>query len=229
MAEFAVIFDMDGVLLDTENIAMQCWKKAAETVGWEDWKAVYLGVVGNSMPVQQAAMNEALGEEGGLRFREAIRSQFKEGFAPRPLPVKEGAREALEVLHGNGIALAVASSTVEEKVRENLETAGLLSYFDRVIGGDQIRNGKPAPDIFLNAAKVLERDPAECYVIEDSFHGIRAAHAAGCHAIMVPDVLQPTEEIRRLAEEVFPSLHETAEYFRWLIARGGPGKTGPEA
>ena len=215
-APFAVIFDMDGVLLDTENIAKQCWKSAAETVGWEDWEKTYLGVVGNPMDVQQAAMNETLGEEGGTRFREVIREHFREGFSGGPLPVKTGAEEVLSLLHENGIPLAVASSTIEEIVRRNLTDTDLLHYFDKVIGGDQIRNGKPAPDIFLKAAEVLDRPPEECYVIEDSFHGIRAAHYAGCHPVMVPDVLQPTREIADLAQEIFPSLLETAEYFRML-------------
>ena len=139
-APFAVIFDMDGVLLDTENIAKQCWKAAAEKTGWTGWEETYLSVVGNSMDVQQAAMNQALGEEGGTRFREVIREHFRSGFNSGPLPVKTGAREVLSYLHGQGIPLAVASSTIEEIVRRNLTDTDLLRYFDKVIGGDQIRH-----------------------------------------------------------------------------------------
>lgn len=221
-APFAVIFDMDGVLLDTENIAKQCWKAAAEEVGWTGWEDTYLGVVGNPMDVQQAAMNEALGEEGGTRFREVIREHFRSGFSAKPLPVKTGAREVLSLLKEQGIPLAVASSTIEEIVRRNLTDTDLLQYFDRIIGGDNIRHGKPAPDIFLAAAEALDRPPEECFVIEDSFHGIRAASFAGCVPVMVPDVLQPTAEIAALAAEIFPTLLETAEYFRFLCEREEP-------
>ena len=175
-APFAVIFDMDGVLLDTENIAKQCWKAAAEKTGWTGWEETYLSVVGNSMDVQQAAMNQALGEEGGTRFREVIREHFRSGFNSGPLPVKTGAREVLSYLHGQGIPLAVASSTIEEIVRRNL-----------------------------------------------TFHGIRAAHFAGCRPVMVPDVLEPTAEIAALAEEIFPTLLETEEYFRFLCENGAAG------
>ena len=129
----------------------------------------------------------------------------------------------LSYLHGQGIPLAVASSTIEEIVRRNLTDTDLLRYFDKVIGGDQIRHGKPAPDIFLTAAEVLDRPPEECFVIEDSFHGIRAAHFAGCRPVMVPDVLEPTAEIAALAEEIFPTLLETEEYFRFLCENGAAG------
>lgn len=215
--DFAVIFDMDGVLFDTENIAQQCWEKAAEITGWTDWRETYHKVVGSTMEVQNRELENALGKEGAEQFHQAIRSQFNVGFGVRPLPQKPGVHEVLNVLKEHGIAVAVASSTVKEYVIRNTSDAHLDGYFDAMIGGDQIKNSKPAPDIFLAAAEALGASPEKCYVVEDSFNGIRSAHAAGTHPIMVPDVLTPTEEIYTLAEKVFPSLIEVAVYFSQLL------------
>ena len=215
--DFAVIFDMDGVLFDTENIAQQCWKKAAEIVGWPEWRETYLKVVGSTMDVQNREVQNALGEKGAEQFRHTIRSQFNVGFGVQPLPQKPGVPEVLNVLKEHQIPTAVASSTVKDYVIRNISGAQLEDYFKVMIGGDQIENSKPAPDIFLAAAQELGYAPEKCYVVEDSFNGIRSAHAAGTHPLMVPDVLEPTEEIRGLAERVFPSLREAAEYFSQLL------------
>lgn len=217
--DFAVIFDMDGVLFDTENIAQQCWEKAAEIMEWPEWRETYLKVVGSTMEVQNQELQKALGSEGAERFHQTIRSQFSTGFGVRPLPQKSGVSEVLNILKEHQIPIAVASSTVKEYVIRNTTDAQIDGYFDAMIGGDQIQNSKPAPDIFLAAAEALDVMPEKCYVVEDSFNGIRSAHAAGTHPLMVPDVLEPTEEIRRLAEEVFPSLLEVADYFSKLLGK----------
>ena len=98
---------------------------------------------------------------------------------------------------------------METEIRD----AGLLPYFDRIIGGDQVTHSKPNPEIFLKVADALNAKPEDCYIIEDSFNGIRAAHAAGMHPIMVPDLLDPDDEIKELYEEIFPSLVEVRKYF----------------
>ena len=97
-------------------------------------------------------------------------------------------------------------------VRRELEEAGLLGYFDAVIGGDQVHVSKPNPEIFLLAAKALDAAPEDCFVIEDSFNGIRAARAAGMHGVMVPDLLPPDGEMERLAEVILPDLAAAEEY-----------------
>ena len=161
----AVIFDMDGVIFDTEHLAMNLWIQAADEL------------------------------------------DDREG-----LPVKPGVPELLSSLTANHVPLALASSTYSDLVRQELRDAGFLDYFDVVIGGDMVTHSKPHPEIFLLAANALNTAPENCYVIEDSFNGIRAAAAAGVHPLLVPDMLQPTEEIRSLAEWVFPSLFEVLSF-----------------
>ena len=120
--------------------------------------------------------------------------------------ITAGIREILADLTRLGFRMAVASSTPSRVVTDQLRDAGLLSYFSAVIGGDQVRRSKPDPDIFLRAASMLDAAPQACYVLEDSFNGIRAAHAGGMIPLMVPDMLQPDTEIRSLAAAVLPDL-----------------------
>ena len=104
--------------------------------------------------------------------------------------------------------MAVASSAPVEVIEKNLLRTNLRGYFDVLVGGDKVSNGKPAPDIFLLAAKELNLEPSDCYIFEDSFNGIRAANSAGGFAIMIPDTIQPTEEIKNLCSAIYPSLIE---------------------
>lgn len=208
----AVIFDMDGVLFDTERIAMECWGEASETLGLSGWRELYPACIGITQPKTQALWVETWGGECAAAFGEEIMKVFQRRFAGRPVPQKSGATEILRALCAQGIPLAVASSTPEARVRQHLTEAGFLPYFTAVIGGDRLQRSKPAPDIFLLAAEALGIDPAHCFVIEDSYNGIRAAHAAGMRPIMVPDVQSSTAEITALAEAVLPSLIEAKEY-----------------
>ena len=99
-------------------------------------------------------------------------------------------------------------------MRSEISDGGLLGYFDQIIGGDMVERSKPEPDIFLEACRRLGSKPENCYVIEDSYNGIRAAHAAGMHPIIVPDLKEPTEEMRVLAEKILRSLYEVKEYIK---------------
>ena len=128
------------------------------------------------------------------------------------MPIKQGARLLLEWLKKAGIPTALASSTKEELVKQELADAGLLEFFDVIVCGDMVERSKPAPDIFLHAMGLLGADPSECYIIEDSFNGIRAAHASGATPLMVPDILQPDEEMRDKARAIFKNLDEVREY-----------------
>ena len=205
----AVIFDMDGVIFDTEHLAMSLWIQAADELGIPGIAELYPSVIGTTM----ARTHEILAEHYGVSFpREEfdrrVRDLYHEHYDREGLPVKPGVPELLCSLAANHVPLALASSTHSDLVRRELRDAGFLDYFDVVIGGDMVTHSKPHPEIFLRAANALNAAPEDCYVIEDSFNGIRAAAAAGTHPLMVPDMLQPTEEIRSLAEHVFPSLYE---------------------
>ena len=209
----AVIFDMDGVIFDTEHLAMNLWIQAADELGIPGIAEIYPSVIGTTT----VRTHEILAEYYGVSFpREEfdrrIRELYHEHYDREGLPVKPGVPELLASLAANHVPLALASSTHSDLVRRELRDAGFLDYFDVVIGGDMVTHSKPHPEIFLRAAAALHAAPENCYVIEDSFNGIRAAAAAGAHPLMVPDLLQPTEEIRALTEQVFPSLYELLSF-----------------
>ena len=213
-APFAVIFDMDGVIFDTETIALRCWGEAAKTLRLDGWKELYPQCIGITQPKTRALWVEHWGEENAEAFGKEILAIYDREYAGRPVPQKAGAAEIIAALHEKGIPIAVASSTPEARVRQHLTEAGFLPSFDAVIGGDRLQRSKPAPDIFLLAAEALGAEPGRCFVIEDSFNGIRAAHAANMRPIMVPDLLAPTAEIAAMAEVVAADLFEAMEYLK---------------
>ncbi len=210
-----VIFDMDGVIFDTEQFYIDCCVPAAEKVGLAGMREVALGCIGLTVEETEKRLVAAYGEDAPLKeFHEETFRIFRRRYEEEGLPVKPGVREILTWLRETGTKVALASSTYTDTVRTELADAGLIDYFDVTIGGDMAKRSKPAPDIFLQAAEALGADPSECFIIEDSFNGIRAAFAAGAKPLMVPDLLEPDEEIRGMAEGVFPSLFEVLELLR---------------
>ena len=211
-AQIGVIFDMDGVLFDTEYIAYVCWGEAAQRLGLSGWETVYPQCIGITQPKTRALWRETWGDEAAEAFEREILAVSKERFEGKPVPPKPGLLPALDALGAAGVPMAVASSTPEKRVRENLAQAGILERFSAVIGGDRLQRSKPAPDIFLLAGAALGIEPGHCFVVEDSYNGIRAAHAAGMRALMVLDLQPPTDEMRALAEAVLKDLAEASEY-----------------
>ena len=199
------IFDMDGTLLDTEKIYQETWRELAAEHGKAldaGFPAAVCGTTGEDTRRVIAqyipgADPQDIVEQEMLRFRQKTE---------RYVPLKPGVFELLEGLRNAGIPMAVASSSPEDIIRHHLTLAGIAGYFTEFVSGTMVSRGKPHPDIFLLAARRLGLDPAECYVFEDSLNGIRAGHAAGCAAVMVPDLVQPTEEIRALCALVAPDL-----------------------
>ena len=212
-SDFAVIFDMDGVIFDTETIALKCWILAAETLSLPDIRPVFPLCIGANIRRTEEILMEHFGPDFPyVAFAKQSRANYIAHYETEGLPVKTGTREILAFLQEAGVPMAIASSTVSSVVRQELEDAELIAFFQAVLGGDMAARSKPAPDIFLAAAQALSCPPERCFVVEDSFNGIRAAHNAGMHPLMVPDMLQPTEEIRALAEHVFPSLFEVKDF-----------------
>lgn len=210
----AVLFDMDGVIFDSERALMGCWLELAEERGLRDMEAVYRRCIGVTLPVTGGILREAYGEDFPWReFRQESTRRYLARYGGGKLPVKPGARELLRSLNGRGIPLALASSTEGAMVRRWLEEAGLLPCFDRIVSGDMVSHSKPHPEIFLTAAAALGVDPADCLVIEDSYNGVRAASAAGMRPVMVPDLLAPDGEMDSLAEAILPDLRAVREYF----------------
>ena len=203
----AFIFDMDGVIFDSERLYIDCCIEVAEKLGMDQIVETCHRCIGVTTEVTRAILLETYRDIDLVdRFREQsvalVRSKIDSGL----LEIKPGVRELLDFLCAKGCRIAIASSTRTDIVEKELADAGLIGYFSAVVGGDRAQRSKPNPDIFLKAAELLGEKPENCVVIEDSFNGIRAAKAAGMTALMVPDQLVPDEEIRGLADFVLPSL-----------------------
>lgn len=209
----AVIFDMDGVIFDTERAVIDVWKNVADKYGIPDiieYCTECLGVNAAEAKVKFSA------RYGGKYNYDELRAEktgkVVEMFSRGEIAVKPGAENILKNLKLRGYKVALASSTREEAVRKELTAAGLIEYFDEIATGDMVSRSKPAPDIFLMACEKLGVSPEESFGIEDSFNGIRSCHSAGLVTIMVPDILQPDEEIKELADAVLPDLDSALEY-----------------
>ena len=216
---FVVIFDMDGVIFDSERLIADLWKEVAEEKGIPDIEDAIIRSIGITDVATKNVFKEKYGEEFPYeKYKKTVSIRFHERCDGGNLPTKPGIHELMEYLHQNKIPTAVASSTRTAVVEAEIRDAGLLEFFDKIIGGDQVTHSKPDPEIFLKAADALSADPKDCYVIEDSFNGIRAAHAAGMHPFRVPDMLQPDEEIRGMADRIFDSLSDVRETFQKILS-----------
>jgi len=215
----AVLFDMDGVIFDSERAQMACWQAVADRMGLGDLTEVYHACIGVTLPATEGVLKGAYGADfPWRRFREEANALYLARYGECGLPLKPGARELLTALRSRGVPLALATSTGGELARGFLRTAGLLELFDAVVTGDRVSRSKPDPEIFLTACAELGAVPAESWVVEDSFSGVRAARAGGFRVLMVPDLLPPDREMEELAEAVFPSLREAGEYLEKALA-----------
>lgn len=213
--EMHVIFDMDGVIFDTERFYLECCVPAAEKVGLARMEEVARQCIGLTEPETEKRLRAFYGEDAPLEeFHQETGRIFMERYAKAGLPLKEGAVELLRYLKEQGARIALASSTRLDIITMEMRDAGLIDYFDVIIGGDMVKNSKPQPDVFLRAAEELNVDAADCYIIEDSYNGVRAARKAGGTVFMVPDLLEPTEEMRSLADRIFGSLLDVKKYLQ---------------
>lgn len=210
-----VIFDMDGVIFDTEALWLACWKIIGQKYGIDDLEKVCHMCIGtNSEETKKIALGYYGQEFAYDAYGSEVSRLFHERTDEKGMPVKRGARELLSYLKVNGYRVGLASSTKKQVIEEELGQAGLLSFFQVIIGGDMVANSKPDPEIYQRACQEMGVHPAHTYAIEDSFNGVRAAHAAGMKVIMVPDLLEPDEEMRELTVEVFLSLMAVLGYFQ---------------
>ncbi len=205
-----IIFDMDGVLLDTEDIAQKSWEKTAYYIN-VDKEALMQdsrNIIGmDSRGIQEYIQNKYPHVDDKLyESWQIIQRQVFDDIASMGIPVMNGAFKLLDKLKEKGIVLGLASSTRKEKVIRELKCNGLFDYFDDIVGGDMVKKGKPAPDIYLLSAKNLGVNPVDAYVIEDSYSGVRSAFSAGMKPIMIPDKLSPTKEMREKCIAILPSL-----------------------
>ena len=211
----AVIFDMDGVIFDSERLVIECWQVIAAKHNVPDIVEICMRVQGNNREETGKRFREKYGNDFPYEsYKKEVSALFRHLYGGGRLPTKPGVVEILKELKRNRMPLALASSTRTDIVKLELGEAHLLPYFDVVLGGDMAPRSKPEPDIFLAAAAAMEVNPVNCYVLEDSYNGIRAAYRAGMHPIMVPDMQQPTEEMHSLAEVIVDDLLAAWDYLR---------------
>jgi HAD superfamily hydrolase (TIGR01509 family) len=195
----AVIFDMDGLMFDTEALNMKAWKAAGKQHGCEMPDELIHAHIGANVETAKRLMREHFGSDFDFDAVRGDRIEYAFRFIEENgTPLKPGLRELLAFLGQKGLKTAVASSSEERFVRFYLEHARLGHEFDALICGDRVKKSKPEPDIFLLALSELGVTAGEALVLEDSYNGIRAAHRAGIRSIMVPDLLPSTPEMEAL-------------------------------
>ncbi len=212
----AVIFDMDGLMFDSERLVLLTWTRAMADFGYQASEEIFQRSVGQTME----RTNQVLREEYGADFlldetNQRTSEYYWQAIDQQGAPLKPGLLALLDYLDEQGIARAVASSSDRRNIDKMLTAAGLSTGFTATVAGDEVQNGKPAPDIFLRAASLLNVTPDRCLVLEDSEAGARAAVAAGIPCIIVPDLRPPSPEVASLAAAVLPDLHAVCD---WLAA-----------
>ncbi|MDI9273419.1 HAD family phosphatase [Stenotrophomonas sp. PFBMAA-4] len=202
----AVIFDMDGLMIDSERVSIACWSQAAAESGLPLDETFFVRMVGLGDRDSQALLRGQGVSDAVIAAMAARCHDLYEARTQTGLPLRPGIVELLDLLKTHGIPRAVATTTRQPRANRKLAAAGLLPYFDAVITSGDVAHPKPAPDIYLLAAQRLGKAPERCLALEDSPAGTRAAVAAGMTVIQVPDLVHPDEELRALGHRIVGSL-----------------------
>ena len=208
-----VVFDVDGVLFDTERLSQETWNAVSTELNWPQVGRAYLEFVGQNRADILQKMLDLFGPDFPREtFLLTCSARSQARMEQEGVPLKPGVREILEFLTARGIPAALATSTNRERTHRRMEMTGLGPCFSAVVTGDQVEHGKPAPDIFLLAARRLGLAPGNCLVLEDSFNGVRAGAAAGCVTVMIPDLSQPTPELLSLCSGCLEDLGQVPDF-----------------
>ena len=215
----AVIFDMDGLMIDSERLTWEGYQKECLSRGYEMTLDFYMLMLGHPMAAVRKMMREHFGDSFPMEeIIHCVHDRMEFLFSAEGVQKKPGLMEILRFTKENRYLTMVATSSDRARVERILRYAEIEAYFDDIICGDEVVHGKPSPDIFLNGCNKLGVRPEEAYVIEDSEMGILAAHRAGIAVICVPDMKQPEEKYRNMALCVVPSLSEA----KAVLESGGP-------
>lgn len=213
----ALVFDMDGLLFDSERVVQKSWEKAGEKLGYPGIGQHIYNTLGFNVVRRTEYFRQVFGETFPMEeFNEMTRKIFQEIKEMEGVPLKPGVKEILDFGKGRGWRMAVATSSRREYSLELLKTGGILHYFDTVLCGDMVTKAKPDPEIYEKACSLLHVLPEEAVALEDSPNGIRAAFAAGMCPVMVPDLVEPNEEIKKLYQIKVKTLLEAKEELKKL-------------
>jgi len=207
----AFIFDMDGLLLDTEKICWECFRKACSEFSYEPEFEIYKKCIGRKPEEGNLILKQ--GFDPFIPFNDAhIKwNEFYLNYIDHEtIPLKPGVYSVLNFLHRNNAKLAVATSTEKYLALKKLTRTGIIDFFDLVVTGDQVKHSKPDPEIYLMAAEQLGVQPENCLAFEDSDSGVRSAYSAGIKVIQIIDLIEPSDEVRKLNHKIINSFDETS-------------------
>lgn len=207
-----VIFDMDGVLLDTERVAERCWRAAEEETGFRMPEGFYFTLIGQAMPLIERRLAEVMDPACDIAAFLAVSNRhYDHALTSEPIPVKQGAAALLELFSERGIPCCLATSTFRRLAAHKLESTGLAALLPERVCGDDVHHSKPAPDIYLEAATRLGHEPSQLLAIEDSGNGLISALEAGCVVAHVPDIAPVPLEVQARTHRVYRCLGELRE------------------
>lgn len=212
----AVVFDMDGLMIDSERIVQMTWNIAGERMGYGKLGEHIYHTLGFQVKKREVYFKSVYGEEFPFEeFRKETKKEWNAYVKQHSIPAKEGLYDLLEELKKRSIKLGVATSSSRAYALGELKDKGVDGYFDEFVFGDMVKEGKPAPDIYLRACERLQVEPACALALEDSIHGIKAAHAAGMRSIFVPDLVRDATSIQEIIDAELKNLYEVKE---WIIS-----------
>ncbi len=212
--KIAVVFDMDGVLFDTQKVYNRTWVETAGILGIKNFEEVSLQCVGRNRHDQEKLLLDYYGEFPIEEFFRLKNEIFDRHIDEDGVELKPGTVELLRFLKEHNSQVAIASSSRMNVVRHHIEETGIAQYFDKIVTGDLVTHSKPSPDIYLKACEMLEVLPEDTYAVEDSYNGLDAAVNAGMKAVMVPDILPPTPEYDEKIYMRCDSLLDFRDYLR---------------
>ena len=208
----AVIFDMDGILLDSETICDKTWQMALKDFNLIDNNDTINKCRGTNKTDTILILKQYFGPDfNAENFLTKTSEYFHKIEFEQGIPLMPYAKEILKYLKEKNYRIALASSTRYESVKRQLTNAGIIDYFETITTGDMVTHSKPDPEIYQKAIKSLNLKPENCIAVEDSPNGIKSAFAANLKVIMIPDKIQPTEEIKQMTEKIYPNLNYLKE------------------
>lgn len=210
-----VIFDMDGLMFDSERINGECFKKAAKEYGYDVTDEIRLKMLGRSKKDNQMMMQKIFGNDyPAIKVSELSTKYRDEYIKQNGLPIKPGLIELLKYLKEKQIYIAVASSSLYKVVVYNLEITDTYQYIDYIVSGNQVKQSKPSPEIFINVLNHYGIKPSEAIVLEDSENGILAAVNGNIPVICIPDLVYHSDKINDMTLAVLKTLNDVIEYIK---------------